>query len=169
MTIGVVSVIAAIGLAIVGPLAIEVLLGGGAFDAEDVRLTATVLTAFAISVPFDAIGHLLARGLYATHNTLLPLVASLAGFAVTIVTTLALVGPRRHRRDPARVRGRPRRAHRRCRPPRSPTGCGPRRRDAARRLADPPPPDGRPGRRQSAASGATFVGTTAMNRPSRSG
>ena len=90
-TIVVVSVIAAVGLAIVGPLAIDVLLGGGAFDAEDVRLTATVLIAFAISVPFDAIGHLVARGLYATHNTLLPLGAALAGFAVTIVTTLALV------------------------------------------------------------------------------
>ncbi len=91
VTIGVVSVVAAIGLAIVGPLAIEVLLGGGAFDAEDVRLTATVLAAFALSVPFDAIGHLLARSLYATHNTLLPLAASLAGFAVTVATTLVLV------------------------------------------------------------------------------
>jgi peptidoglycan biosynthesis protein MviN/MurJ (putative lipid II flippase) len=90
-TIGVVSVLAAIGLIVVGPLAIEVLLGGGAFDAEDVALTATVLAAFALAVPFDALGHLLARSLYATHNTLLPLVASLAGFAVTVATTLALV------------------------------------------------------------------------------
>jgi putative peptidoglycan lipid II flippase len=90
-TIGVVSVLAAIGLVVVGPLAIEVLLGGGAFDAEDVALTATVLAAFALAVPFDALGHLLARSLYATHNTLLPLAASLAGFVVTVVTTLALV------------------------------------------------------------------------------
>ena len=92
-TIGVVSILAAIGLIIVGPLAIDVLLGGGAFDAEDVRLTATVLAAFALAVPFDAVGHLLARSLYATHNTLLPLGAALAGFGVTIVVTLALVGP----------------------------------------------------------------------------
>ena len=90
-TIGVVSVLAAIGLVVVGPLAIEVLLGGGAFDAEDVALTATVLAAFALAVPFDALGHLLARSLYATHNTVLPLVASLAGFVVTVATTLALV------------------------------------------------------------------------------
>ncbi len=90
-TIGVVSVLAAIGLVVVGPLAIEVLLGGGAFDAEDVALTATVLAAFALAIPFDALGHLLARSLYATHNTLLPLVASLAGFVVTVATTLALV------------------------------------------------------------------------------
>src|SRR4051794_30069476 len=46
LTIGTLTVIAAIGLVIVGPLAIEVLLGGGAFDAEDVAITASVLTAF---------------------------------------------------------------------------------------------------------------------------
>ena len=91
VTISVVSVIAAVALVVVGPLAINVLLGGGAFDAEDVRLTATVLAAFALAVPFDALGHLLARSLYATHNTLLPLGAAVAGFAVTIVVTLALV------------------------------------------------------------------------------
>ena len=49
-------VLAAIGLVVVGPLAIEVLLGGGAFDAEDVRVTAAVLAAFALAVPFDALG-----------------------------------------------------------------------------------------------------------------
>ncbi|HEY6571598.1 MAG TPA: lipid II flippase MurJ, partial [Candidatus Limnocylindrales bacterium] len=52
-----------------------------------------VLAAFALAVPFDALGHLLARSLYATHNTLLPLGAAVAGFAVTIVVTLALVNP----------------------------------------------------------------------------
>ena len=83
------SIVAAIGLVVVAPLAIEVLLGGGKFDADDVALTATVLAAFALSVPFDALGHLLARSLYATHNTVLPLGAAVAGFVVTVVTTLA--------------------------------------------------------------------------------
>jgi putative peptidoglycan lipid II flippase len=91
LTIGGLTVIAAIGLVIVGPIAIEVLLGGGAFDAEDVALTAAVLTAFAIAVPFDGLGHLTARGLYATHNTVLAVLASLAGFGVTVAVTLALV------------------------------------------------------------------------------
>jgi putative peptidoglycan lipid II flippase len=93
ITIGVLTLAAAIGLAIVGPVAIEVLLGGGAFDAADVALTAGVLAAFAISVPFDSLGHLLARGLYATHNTLLAVLAALAGFVVTLGVTIALVGP----------------------------------------------------------------------------
>jgi putative peptidoglycan lipid II flippase len=92
-TISVLTVAAAVGLVIVAPILIEVLLGGGAFDAEDVRLTASVLAAFALAVPFDALGHLTARGLYATHNTVQPVLASLAGFVVTIVVTLALVEP----------------------------------------------------------------------------
>ncbi len=91
LTISVVSILAAVALLVVGPLAIEVLLGGGAFDSEDVRLTATVLAAFALAVPFDALGHLLSRSLYATHNTLLPLGAAVGGFVVTIVVTLSLV------------------------------------------------------------------------------
>jgi putative peptidoglycan lipid II flippase len=92
-SITVFAVAAAVGLAVIAPLMIEVLLGGGAFDAEDVRVTASVLAAFALAVPFDALGHLTARGLYATHNTVQPVLASLAGFAVTVVVTLALVGP----------------------------------------------------------------------------
>jgi putative peptidoglycan lipid II flippase len=91
VTITAAGLLAAVALVVVGPLAIEVLLGGGAFDAEDVQLTATVLAAFALAVPFDALGHLLARGLYATHNTVLALVAALVGFGVTVVTTLAVV------------------------------------------------------------------------------
>ncbi|HYO44153.1 MAG TPA: lipid II flippase MurJ [Candidatus Limnocylindrales bacterium] len=93
ITVGALTSLAAVGLVIVGPLAIEVLLGGGRFDAEDVALTASVLAAFAIAVPFDALSHLTSRGLYATHNTVLAVFASIAGFAVTIGTTLALVGP----------------------------------------------------------------------------
>ncbi len=93
ITIGVLTALAGLGLVVVGPLAIDVLLGGGRFDAEDVALTAGVLAAFAVAVPFDALAHLTSRGLYATHNTILPVLASVAGFAVTIGITLALVGP----------------------------------------------------------------------------
>lgn len=92
-TIGGLTVLAAVGLAVVGPMAIQVLLGGGAFDADDVARTAAVLAAFSLAVPFDALGHLLSRAVYATHNTILPVLASVAGFAVTIAVTLLLVGP----------------------------------------------------------------------------
>ncbi len=91
LTIGALTVGAAIGLAVVGGVAIDALLGGGAFDADDVARTAAVLAAFAISVPFESLGHLVSRAIYATRHTLLQVVATLSGFAVTIVATLALV------------------------------------------------------------------------------
>jgi putative peptidoglycan lipid II flippase len=91
ITIAALTIASAVGLVVVGPIAIDVLLGGGRFDAEDVALTATVLGAFALAVPFDALGHLVARGLYATHNTVLAVLAAFAGFGITIATTLLLV------------------------------------------------------------------------------
>ncbi|MEK6719490.1 MAG: murein biosynthesis integral membrane protein MurJ [Chloroflexota bacterium] len=92
VTIAILTVVAAIGLVVVGELGIRVLLGGGAFDADDVARTALVLAAFAISVPFDALTHPLSRALYATRNTVLQVLASLAGLVVTVLATAALVG-----------------------------------------------------------------------------
>ncbi len=91
LTITAGTLIAVAGLVVVGPIAIEVLLGGGEFGPDDVAKTAGILAVLALAVPFEALGHLFARGLYATHNTVLPVLASLAGFGVTIAATLALV------------------------------------------------------------------------------
>jgi putative peptidoglycan lipid II flippase len=92
-TVGVLTVLAAIGLIIVGPTAIGVLLGGGQFDAAAVARTASVLAVFAIAIPFESLGHLLSRAIYATRHTVGQVVASLVGFGVTIVATTLLVGP----------------------------------------------------------------------------
>ena len=92
LTIGVLTTGAALGLVIVGPLAIDVLLGGGEFGPDDVASTAQVLAVFALSVPFESLGHLLSRAIYATHHTLWQVGASLAGFAVTIGAAQALSG-----------------------------------------------------------------------------
>lgn len=89
--IGVITTLAAIALAVIGEIAIRVLLGGGAFDAEDVALTSLVLGAFAISVPFESLGHLLSRAIYATRHTILQVVSSLAGLGVTVAVTAALL------------------------------------------------------------------------------
>ena len=90
-SIAVVTVVAAIGLIVVGELAIRVLLGGGAFDDRDVALVATTLAAFALSVPFESISHLLSRAIYATRHTILQVLASLAGLGITVGATLLLV------------------------------------------------------------------------------
>ena len=93
LTIAGLTILATGALVIIGPLAIEILLGGGAFDAEAVRRTSLVLASLALTTPFEALGHLFARALYATHNTLLPVLASLAGFLVTVGVTFVLVEP----------------------------------------------------------------------------
>ncbi|HEX7196160.1 MAG TPA: lipid II flippase MurJ [Candidatus Limnocylindria bacterium] len=93
VSIGLLTTAAAVALAIVARLAIEVLLGGGAFDADDVAMTSAVLVAFAVSVPFESVAHLLSRAIYATRHTLLQVLASLAGLGVTVLATVALLDP----------------------------------------------------------------------------
>ena len=70
--------------------AIELFLGGEAFDDEDVATTTLLLVAFAISVPLESLTHLLARAIYSTRNTILPVIASLVGLG-TIWVTLELL------------------------------------------------------------------------------
>jgi putative peptidoglycan lipid II flippase len=67
------------------------LLGGGAFGPGDVARTAAVLGAFALSVPFESLSHLLSRAIYATRHTILQVLASLVALGVTIAATLALL------------------------------------------------------------------------------
>jgi putative peptidoglycan lipid II flippase len=86
------TVAAAVGLYVVGGFAVGVLFGGGRFDDDAVARTALVLGAFALSVPFESVGHLLSRAIYATRHTLLQVFASLVGFAVMLVVTPALLG-----------------------------------------------------------------------------
>jgi putative peptidoglycan lipid II flippase len=91
--VGGLTVLAGLFLLAFSPLVVRVFLGGGAFDEADVALTAATLAAFAISVPFDALAHPLARAVYATRNTSLQVVAALAGFAVAVATAGALAEP----------------------------------------------------------------------------
>jgi putative peptidoglycan lipid II flippase len=81
---------AALGLFVLSRLVISVLLGGGAFDTEDVTLTAGLLAAFAVSIPLESLTHLLARAFYATHNTVIPVLASVTALAVIVLTGEAL-------------------------------------------------------------------------------
>jgi len=90
LLIGALSALAGLALALVAELAIQVLLGGEAFDAADVSMTATLLVVFAVSVPLESLTHVLARSIYATRHTLLPVLASVAGLVVIVVTLGAL-------------------------------------------------------------------------------
>ncbi|HET9522477.1 MAG TPA: lipid II flippase MurJ [Candidatus Limnocylindrales bacterium] len=92
VTIGGLTLVAAIGLALIAPLLIDILLGGGEFGTDDVALTAGLLIAFAFSVPLDSLSYPLSRALYATHNTALQVVASVCAFA-TIVAVALVIAP----------------------------------------------------------------------------
>lgn len=89
-TIGLLTTLAGIALFIGAPILVEVLLGGGEFGPEDVAITATIVAAFAVSVPFDSLAYPLSRGLYATHDTIRQVGASFAGFGVVLASSTLL-------------------------------------------------------------------------------
>jgi putative peptidoglycan lipid II flippase len=85
-TIAILSTGAAVGLFVLSGLAIRILLGGDAFDEEDIGRTTSILAVFAIAVPLESLTHLLSRALYATRNTILPTLASVVGFVAIVLT-----------------------------------------------------------------------------------
>jgi putative peptidoglycan lipid II flippase len=85
------TTLAAIALFALSGTLVEVLLGGGEFDADDVATTSAVVAAFALSIPFDALAYPLSRGLYATHDTIRQVIASFAGLGVVVVASQLLV------------------------------------------------------------------------------
>jgi putative peptidoglycan lipid II flippase len=90
LTIAVLSTLAAAGLWLVGGLLIRTFLSGGAFGEGDATTTTLVLSAFALSIPFESLVYLFSRAIYATRNTLLAVLANLAGFLVTVAAGFAL-------------------------------------------------------------------------------
>jgi len=93
VTVALLTLVAAIALAILAHPIIQIVHGGGRFGAADVDRTAFVLALFALSIPFDSLSYPLSRALYASHNTLLQVAASIAGFATLVVAAALLSGP----------------------------------------------------------------------------
>jgi len=69
---------------------VRVILGSGAFDWSDTRLTAAVLAMLSVSLVFQAINLLAIRSFYAAGNTRVPLISAVlsAGFTVGAVFLL---------------------------------------------------------------------------------
>ncbi|HUQ77321.1 MAG TPA: lipid II flippase MurJ [Patescibacteria group bacterium] len=91
VTIGGLTVLAAIVLAILARPLVSILLGGGRFGPDAVALTSGLLLAFTISIPIDALSYPLSRALYATHNTIWQVTASITGLATLVVASQILV------------------------------------------------------------------------------
>jgi putative peptidoglycan lipid II flippase len=90
-TIGGLTAAAAILLAVGAGLVIRVFLGGGRFDEQAVRLTSSLLVAFAISIPIDSLSYPLSRAMYATHNTVYQVLASVVGLGTLVILAELLV------------------------------------------------------------------------------
>ncbi len=90
-TIGGLTAVAAVVLGVGSDYVIRVFLGGGRFGAGDILLTSGLLAAFAISIPIDSLSYPLSRAMYATHNTVFQVLASIAGLAALVVLAELLV------------------------------------------------------------------------------
>lgn len=82
------SIPAAVGVMLLaGPL-VELILGGGVFDEESIRLTSLLLFFFAISIPFEGLSHILARAFYAHKNTITPMFINVTSMAVIALISI---------------------------------------------------------------------------------
>ncbi len=91
LVIGGLTALAAVALAVLARPLISTLLGVGRFDQSAVALTSSLLVAFAISIPIDGLSYPLSRALYATHNTLWQVVASVVGLVALVISASVLV------------------------------------------------------------------------------
>ncbi len=89
-TIAVLTTGAAVAMFVLGGLFIRYFLGGGAFDEQAITQTTLVLAVFTFSIPLESVAYLLARAIYATKNTIMPTIATLAGFTTTVLCAGAL-------------------------------------------------------------------------------
>ncbi|OGI26591.1 MAG: hypothetical protein A2184_02250 [Candidatus Moranbacteria bacterium RIFOXYA1_FULL_44_7] len=78
------SFLAAIAIYIIRVPLIRIFLGGGEFQSNDVDRTAAALGMFCLSIPTEALVHLLARAFYATKNTTIPVAVSVLGIIIAI-------------------------------------------------------------------------------------
>jgi putative peptidoglycan lipid II flippase len=78
------TVAAAMSMFLLNNWLVKLLLGGGKFDAEAVRRTASTLAVFTLAIPTESVSHILVRAFYALQNTLTPIIISMVGLAVTI-------------------------------------------------------------------------------------
>ena len=68
---------ASLGMLLLHKEILTIILVGGAFDENSLKLTASVLFIFILSIPIESMIHLFARGFYAHKNTLIPMIFAL--------------------------------------------------------------------------------------------
>ena len=87
----IVSVISMLVYMIFGKFIIGIFLGSGQFSDANVRTTALLLSAFAISIPAESFIHLLVRAFYALRDTWTPVLISVPGLGLIWLITYILL------------------------------------------------------------------------------
>jgi putative peptidoglycan lipid II flippase len=83
---------AMIGTLLMSKQIVELILSGGAFDETSTKLTSLLLVMIAISIPFESLTQILARGFYAFKNWKIPMITTVLCFTVIALMT-ALIAP----------------------------------------------------------------------------
>jgi putative peptidoglycan lipid II flippase len=84
------TVPAAVGIMTLSSEIVELILSGGVFDQKSIELTSLILFFFAISIPFESLAHILARGFYALQNTLTPTIVHIISMCIIAGSTYFL-------------------------------------------------------------------------------
>jgi len=79
---------ATVGIMVLTEDLVRFILGGGVFDEKSVQLTSIILFFFALSIPFESLSHILARGFYALKNTITPMIINVSAMIIIASITL---------------------------------------------------------------------------------
>jgi putative peptidoglycan lipid II flippase len=91
--LSVVAIPSTVFSAILASPIVGALLGGGKYNALDVRMAAAALTVYSLGMPFLALTKLLASASFAWHDTRSPVIASAVNLAVFFALGLLLTAP----------------------------------------------------------------------------
>ncbi|PIZ76042.1 murein biosynthesis integral membrane protein MurJ [Candidatus Peregrinibacteria bacterium CG_4_10_14_0_2_um_filter_38_24] len=84
------SIPACVGTLLMSKEIVSLILGGGAFNENSTKLTSVLLLAIAISIPFESLTQILARGFYAFKNWKTPMITTVISFAVIAIMTATI-------------------------------------------------------------------------------
>jgi len=79
---------AAIGLMFLSNPVISLILKGGEFDDNSVKITSSILFFFALAIPFESLSQILARSFYALKNTLTPMLINITSMTIIALITI---------------------------------------------------------------------------------
>lgn len=81
---------AAVGVMLLAKPLVELILSGGVFDENSIRLTSIILFFFALSIPLESLSHILARSFYALKNTMTPMIINVISMLIIAACTFFL-------------------------------------------------------------------------------